>query len=61
MMEKYVKRNNKWVSVGLHDIVTEVWAVQVKEDSKFIYLLNKYKDNSTEEVRYRKNILKVGG
>jgi len=61
MMEKYVKRNNKWVSVGLNDIVTEVWAVQVKEDSKFIYLLNKYKDNSTEEVRYRKNGLKVGG
>ena len=61
MMEKYVKRNNKWVSVGLNDIVAEVWATQVKEDSKFIYLFNKYKDNSTEEVRYRKNDLKVGG
>lgn len=55
MMEKYVKRDNKWVFIGWQDIVAEVWATQIKETSKFIYILNKYKDNSLEEVRYRKN------
>ncbi len=60
MMEKYVKCNNKWVFVGWRDIVAEVWAIQTKETAKFIYLTNKYKDNSIEEVRYRKNNLKAG-
>lgn len=54
LMEKYVKKNNKWIFVGWHDIVAEVWAIQIKETSKFIYILNKYKDNSLEEVRYCK-------
>lgn len=60
MMEKYVKCDNKWIFVGWQDIVAEVWAIQIKETSKFIYILNKYKDNSLEEVRYRKNNLKAG-